>query len=314
MKNKSILVIGVQPPPLGGVSIYVRRRCKLLELQGNSVFTFTSNPTLPAFISFVFRSFKFHYDLVEINSIQFVWVIVIRLLFPRTYIVVIDHNHSRRFQKTNALLRFIISLGMLLADRIDLVRESLVENYASLFFNQRLKFGYRDPYIQPTDDEEALAIKTWPKSLLDFVDHQDKIIISCASSLELVKDTYKFNDCIIAFAMVKEVCPDAKLVLVSSICEPSYYQKSINLITELNLNDSIYFQVGVVEIWPLFKRARAFLRITTTDGDSVSVKEALSYNCKVIASNVIPRPKNVFLVKPNDTDQIAANIIAILEK
>jgi hypothetical protein len=48
---------------------------------------------------------------------------------------------------------------------------------------------------------------------------------------------------------------------------------------------------GQKQLWPVFKYKPLFLRLTPTDGDSVSVREAIYFNCNVVASDVIQRPK-----------------------
>lgn len=40
-----------------------------------------------------------------------------------------------------------------------------------------------------------------------------------------------------------------------------------------------------------------YIRFTATDGDSLAVREALYFNKKVIASNIVDRPEGVELVE-----------------
>ena len=62
-------------------------------------------------------------------------------------------------------------------------------------------------------------------------------------------------------------------------------------ITEYNLNDNFHFITGQKEIWPLFKKADILIRPTYSDGYSVSIEEAMSLGCKVIASEGFERAK-----------------------
>ena len=55
-------------------------------------------------------------------------------------------------------------------------------------------------------------------------------------------------------------------------------------------------------IWPLFDYGLIFLRITTTDGDSVSLKEALFFDCPVLATDVVSRPNGTKLFNLLDDD------------
>ena len=40
---------------------------------------------------------------------------------------------------------------------------------------------------------------------------------------------------------------------------------------------------------------KLFIRATTTDGDSVSLREALYFGAPILASDVVPRPDGVML-------------------
>ena len=51
----------------------------------------------------------------------------------------------------------------------------------------------------------------------------------------------------------------------------------------------------------LLKHSDIMVRATATDGDSLSVKEALDLNVKVIATDCVDRPKGVVLFKYNDS-------------
>ena len=50
-----------------------------------------------------------------------------------------------------------------------------------------------------------------------------------------------------------------------------------------------------------------FIRNTTTDGDSVSIHEALATDTKVYATNCVSRPDNVFVYDDIDKVQLNSN-------
>ncbi|MFZ7241036.1 hypothetical protein ACLSYN_08210, partial [Avibacterium avium] len=59
--------------------------------------------------------------------------------------------------------------------------------------------------------------------------------------------------------------------------------------------DNLLFLENNKKIWPLLKITKLFIRATTTDGDSVSLKEALYFGAPVLASDVVPRADGVML-------------------
>ncbi len=64
--------------------------------------------------------------------------------------------------------------------------------------------------------------------------------------------------------------------------------------------------LGQYQFWPVYKRVHAFLRLTSTDGDSISIREAIHFGCPVLASDVVPRPDGVKLYGYGNQDELNA--------
>lgn len=62
------------------------------------------------------------------------------------------------------------------------------------------------------------------------------------------------------------------------------------------------------DISAIIQRSDLFLRATNTDGDSVSIREALALGIPVIASDVVPRPAPVVLFKTRDMDDFESTV------
>jgi glycosyltransferase involved in cell wall biosynthesis len=60
--------------------------------------------------------------------------------------------------------------------------------------------------------------------------------------------------------------------------------------------------------YELLKKVDVMIRATSTDGDSISVKEALYLGKKVICSNVVSRPKETILYNYNDKEDLVTII------
>jgi len=252
-------------------------------------------------------------DLVEVNSTRIQWVFFLRALFPRATIIVIDHNSSRRLGGFGGILNVIYGLGFLLVDRIDIVRMGLELNYRKLPFYSQFKFSARSVYITPPESEIASAIESWPDSFASFV-AAGRVIVSCAYELDFQRDIYRYFDVLHAFVDVARQISDVKLVLTAARCQAEYAARLNSFVQAERLQARVFFLVGPVEIWPLFKSAQLFLRITTTDGDSVAVREALAFGCGVVASNVVARPEGVVLVSLGDTEGLTRAIMKRLNE
>jgi hypothetical protein len=68
------------------------------------------------------------------------------------------------------------------------------------------------------------------------------------------------------------------------------------------LNDNILLLPFLHDFNAVLKETDSMIRYTTTDGDSISVKEALYAGKSVIATNVVDRPHDVILINNNIDD------------
>ena len=55
-----------------------------------------------------------------------------------------------------------------------------------------------------------------------------------------------------------------------------------------------------------------FIRPTNTDGDSISVREALYFDIPCISSDVVPRPPGTIVFKNRNTDDLIIKIKDVL--
>ena len=69
---------------------------------------------------------------------------------------------------------------------------------------------------------------------------------------------------------------------------------------------NVYFIDHPLSLYELLKASDVFVRNTSKDGDSLSVKEALYLGKKVICTNVIDRPNGVLLFPYSDKDALMA--------
>ena len=65
----------------------------------------------------------------------------------------------------------------------------------------------------------------------------------------------------------------------------------------IQLKDNIVIINGNHSFFNVLELSDSFIRNTTTDGDSISVREALFLDKKVFATNCVDRPKDVIILK-----------------
>jgi glycogen synthase len=93
-------------------------------------------------------------------------------------------------------------------------------------------------------------------------------------------------------------------------------EQAAELVSRRGLGDRI-FLAGDLDhelCLALMSRSAVFVRPTFRDGDSISVREAVSLGVQVIASNVGTRPDGVLLFEPGDVNGLVAKIEQALTK
>jgi glycosyltransferase involved in cell wall biosynthesis len=93
----------------------------------------------------------------------------------------------------------------------------------------------------------------------------------------------------------------ALVPLIQSPAEQEYYAVLSSKIKEWKLTENILFYTQPLpEAMPLWAKSTIYLRPTTTDGDAISVREALSLKVPVVASDASPRPAGTLVFKRRD--------------
>ena len=80
------------------------------------------------------------------------------------------------------------------------------------------------------------------------------------------------------------------------------------------LENYIYIIFQSISFVELIKKCQIVLRPTLSDGDALTVREALYFNKKVIASDIVNRPQGKILYKSGDSLDLFDKIIATIRQ
>jgi glycosyltransferase involved in cell wall biosynthesis len=127
------------------------------------------------------------------------------------------------------------------------------------------------------------------------------------STVLFFRPEYGFNLLVEALARVKCLYPSFGCLVMGSGEQRAQAQERIR---EAGLEESVLLLGDVDHDACLASMAAcdAFLRPTLEDGDSISVREALSMGVPVVASRVGTRPAGAILFRPGDVDEMLAAI------
>jgi glycosyltransferase involved in cell wall biosynthesis len=123
-----------------------------------------------------------------------------------------------------------------------------------------------------------------------------------------------------AFARVRQAGVDATLRLAGSVVEPEYERLVLERIRELGLLPHVTWlgSIAAAQVAQELRRASVFALVSREENSPLGIEEAMAAGVPVVTSNRCGMPYMVkdgvtgYLVDPEDSDDIAARLTAIL--
>ena len=174
-----------------------------------------------------------------------------------------------------------------------------------------------DAFIAPSMNQIATIKARHSSSLTIFIKEHTPILLMSAAHLMRVdgQDIYGIDTALEIIKHLQDEYPDIGLIIgLPVIADQLYFEDLLERMKELGVHERIYIQHGNNELLPLFKDIDIFLRPTRSDGDSISVREALYFNVPVVASDVCQRPLGVHTFKTADQADGARVIKKLLKE
>lgn len=307
-----VLLIGSYPPPLGGVSVFLKRYKLKLEREGHSVTVL--DPTRLTNLRVLFELVRARrYDFISLNYSS---IPVMRTLWRLGLVAkteVWDHNW-RLLETWSAPERKFYGSFVQHCRQLILVTAELAEYYELHGINLPAATRIQNAFLPPPQNEEREIFASYPADVRDFIDHSRPLVVANAFKIVIEKgvDLYGLDLCVDLMAQLKTDFPDAGfLFALAEIGDDNYYQKIQSRIAD-HLQSNFRFLTGQKEFWPLLTKAALMVRPTFTDGYAVSIAEALYCKCPVVASDVITRPAGTVLFRNRDREDFIAKCREVL--
>lgn len=317
IRHKTIAILGNYPPPLGGVSVHIKRVMHKLKQQHNRVHHFdTLHRT--TMIGYVMRLIYFlaranpdivYYHTIDLNSrlIEFRLLMMLKKLL-RFQFVVVEHN-CRHLYDRSSKYKTTFSLLMRAVDHLVLIGYATATSYRANHIVMPQNTTIEAAFLPPDLQEKSAIINTYPEQLKDFIKSHTFIITINAFQLTFLEgnDLYGIDQSIELLRMIGD--SNAGLIIVLGVIgNTQYHQLLKERIKLYALEDQCFWIVGQKELWPILQCSQVFVRPTLSDAESVSVQEALYFKMSVVASDVCIRPADVLTFKTGNVEDFYAKI------
>lgn len=286
------------PPGIGGISISSKRLYDKLQKDGYDVHYYDlkfKNPKYNNKLGLIIRFFilPFYiashkkYDVIHchVSGVpRRVYIGLFKWLYKKACLIMTIHGDAR-----NLIRRRAGVWALKKADRIICVQAG---DSCKMPESIRHKCTDIPAFIMP----DVVTEKDVPRYILDFVKNGNTPIIMACGGIVLTNefyDLYGIQDTINLFREIEKVNMQCRLLLIvyGDISSPKQ-QDFMNKIKEQTAQDSNILLVTheQFELYPLFRHVSIYVRPTKTDGDSLTIREALSMRCPVVASDKAQRP------------------------
>jgi glycosyltransferase involved in cell wall biosynthesis len=318
MKTKKLLLIGPLPPPAGGVSIHIWRLAHLLIDDINIDFIDESNVIKPQY--FNLRTYAlFPYlkkirkaDLLFIHSgsnlVRYIHLITGKI-FSRKMILTL---HCYPFRK-NFILKYIDECFYRLADKVIVVNADILERIKLPAVKTLIKHAFLPPVM--TEEPEL------PYAILEKLDADKKAgkLILCSNAWRLDiynnQDLYGVDLCIeVTKMLVEKGVPVSFVFNISTIDQfQVQYDNYQKMIRHLNLENNFILINERLSFVRIMEKSDIVLRPTNTDGDSLTIREALYLGKPILASDIVQRPDGTVLFKSRDILDLEKKLLLIIQ-
>lgn len=317
-RNKyRILLISPMLPSIGGISISVEKMRKRLVMDGHDVSMINIrfknkkyNNKLLLFVRFALIPFmvlfKRRFDIIHCHiagGYRKSYISFFKFLYKKASLIYTIHgdvsymlNDSKSIYAVNK------------ANGVICVQEGDSEKLRQYLKPNVLSSDFPAFFACSIDYDNAL-----PPAIQSFISlNSDPLIVVCGkiAILSTFYDLYGMLDAAELFSRLKDKGVAVRMLMLVIGGESNKEQVAvIEKIKDIVGDDKNFMMSESVKAMePLFSKAQMYIRPTKTDGDSLSVREALACGCPVLASNVSKRPEGTVLYDGSIDDMEAKAI------
>jgi glycosyltransferase involved in cell wall biosynthesis len=292
-KNRKIkiLLIGAMPPPVGGITVHLSRfiqknsqnenyDLRVLDIRKLKLFEGEKKCNFWQMLAFILTC-----RIVHIHLCSNVKVLLAAMAKLAGKITVYTHHDSR----VSSFLAFNVLLW--LCDKIILVNEHDLAGKDRVKLNGRCV--YIPAFISPSNEISL------PEDLKNKITQYKFVVSTNCFSAERYNGghIYGYDIIVNAFKLFTNRMASVKSLLI--LVDPNSSAREIvaEKIDDFNRNNEneIFYYARSLDFSSLIKSSSVVVRATRTDGDALTVREALYCGVPVVASNCRCRPEGTLL-------------------
>lgn len=318
---KKVLIIGPSPTRIGGVSAHISRLTYLLRDKYDFDYIDEGRGKIKGFYNL--RSFNIApyfckmrgADIVHIHSgvfiLRTIHIVIAKKLFRKNVIVSIHRNLEMEghIETTKRLLK---QCNCAILDS-QVIYDSMFEKHSKCVYRMMPAFL---PPIESEEEQLPERVSAWIKKVRE----DTSSILMCSNASDIIDfngvDLYGNDMCIDSVRELNEMKNEKNFYLVLIIHNTDRNPDKLKWYQEKIAREScnnILLITSPVSFVQIMKASDIVLRPTNTDGDSITIREALYYSKATVASDCTKRPAGTYVFKTRDLEDFCNTILNALE-
>lgn len=323
-----MVLIGALPPPYGGVSIHVQRlrdflvnngfQCRVIDV--NAPNEKSSNILIGGRIGNWQCILNNGGGIIHIHSsgISFRKTVLFLLVYVLCRIssqklIITFHSFRDNAEHLGRLTKAFLT--MLSKHTTHYVAVSQIVKSKLVFLNvDPSRISVIPAFLPPIVKQQEIDMI--PQETWNFIDSHRPVISANAFQITFYndQDLYGIDMCVDLCAKLRLTYPQVGFVFcLSKISNHNYFNRIKQKISENGTTDNFAFVTKPCQFYPILMRSDLFVRPTNTDGDAVSLREALCFQIPTVASDIIPRPKGVVTFRNRNFEDFVLKVQNLLD-
>jgi glycosyltransferase involved in cell wall biosynthesis len=327
---KTIVLIGPYPPPYGGVSVHIQRlkerlldaglKCVVLDVTSPSNRddgTVLSTRAIRKWFAVLRQEtcvIHIHVSgLHRKNNAAIIAALSMLSVMTRNKTIVTFHSAAgTNIGSLSSFRKIVLRMALSRIHHYIAVAPAIREALKELGINaERISTvpAFLPPRTRTEDFDEI------PQQIWDFVGAHAPVITANAGRIDYFGgiDVYGIDLCIDLCANLRELSPHHGFIFcIANVTNHDYLNELRRRIIEKRIADNFLFVTRSYAFYPFLTKSDLFVRPTSTDGEAISVREALYFKIPTIASDAAQRPKGTIEFANRNLDDLIAKVAEVL--